>query len=77
MAEKRKYTVNVSGVFEFEGDYAAAQTFILNQMMANEAATHMNIQSINLIRWTDPVTGLPLDVNAKASKPVNPTEEDE
>ncbi len=60
---KYKFTVNLTAVFEMEGNYAQAQTWLLDQLMEDEENTHMNIQRLDLVRWSDPATNLPIDAN--------------
>lgn len=60
---KYKFTVNLTAVFEMEGDYAAAQSWLLNKLMDDEENTHMNIQRLDLVRWSDPRTNTPIDAN--------------
>ena len=77
MADKFKYTVLVNATFEYEGGYPEAQNYIIQQLMEHEPQTHMNIQSLQLIRWTTPGTDVPVVVNRDAPNAVNPTENDE
>ena len=64
---KLRFTVNITGVFEAES-YAQAQSWLINQLMANEEDTHMNIQRIDLVRWSDPESNKP--INAATGEPI-------
>lgn len=66
---KYKFTVNLTAVFEMEGDYAQAQEWILGQLMDGEETTHMNVQRLDLVRWSDPRTNTPID--ADTGKPMS------
>lgn len=72
MATKLKFTVNITGVFE-ETSYASAQAWVINQLMQNEEFTHMNLQRVDLVRWSDPETNKPID--ASTGKPINEDDE--
>ena len=72
MATKLKFTVNITGVFE-ETSYAAAQAWVINQLMQNEEFTHMDLQRVDLVRWSDPTTNKPID--ATTGKPINEDDE--
>lgn len=64
---KLRFTMNVTGVFDAES-YAQAQSWLINQLMANEQETHMNIQRIDLVRWSDPESNKP--INAATGEPI-------
>lgn len=68
----KKYTVNITAVFESES-YAEAQTYLINQLTADEEKTRINIQRLDLIQWSDPVANKPID--ARTGKPI--VEDDE
>lgn len=56
----QKFTANITAVFEGES-YAQAQAWLIEQLMRDEESTHMNIQRLDLIRWSDPMTNRPID----------------
>lgn len=58
---KLKFTANITCVFEFEGNYAEAQAWLIKQLSENDEETNMNLQRVDLIRWSDPVQNRPID----------------
>lgn len=69
---KLRFTVNITGVFD-EDSYASAQQWIINQLMQNEKENHMNLQRVDLVRWSDPKLNVPID--AATGEPI--VEDDE
>lgn len=64
---KCRFTVNITAVFDSDS-YASAQNWIYDQLMADEDNTHMNIQRVDLVRWSDPESNKP--INAATGEPI-------
>ena len=64
-----KFTANITCVFEFKGNYTEAQAWLIKHLEMEKVRTHMNIQKIDLVRWSDPVTNKPVD--QETGKPVD------
>jgi hypothetical protein len=45
---RNKYTVDTAIGFHLEGGYKEAQEFILKRLYSDEAATHMNVQVVDI-----------------------------
>ena len=58
---KNKFTANITLVFEAE-DYPKAQTWLIEQLSKDSEETNMNIQRLDLVRWTNIQTQRPLEV---------------
>lgn len=58
---KQKFTANVTLVFEMD-DYPRAQQWLIEQLTQGEDQTNMNIQRLDLVRWTNVTTQRPLEI---------------
>lgn len=58
---KQKFTANVTIVFEMES-YQQAQQWLIDQLTKDDDQTNMNIQRLDLVRWTNVSTQRPLEI---------------
>ena len=58
---KQKFTANVTIVFEMES-YQQAQQWLIEQLTKDDDQTNMNIQRLDLVRWTNVSTQRPLEI---------------
>lgn len=71
---KYKFTLNLTAIFEMEAEdggtssYQKAQNWVLERLMDGEESTHMNIQRLDLVRWSEPRSNMPID--ADTGKPM-------